>query len=73
MYLTSTKSRKAIAIVTLALGAFATPAVGDSVADCYETIIHQCADAMEDANYLERFSLGLMCTGMLAGCGFEAI
>ncbi len=73
MYLTTSRTRKAIAVFTLAMGAFATPVVGDSVSECYDKVIQKCADAMEDANYLERFSLGLVCTGMLAGCGFEAI
>ena len=73
MYLTRTRTRKAIAIFTLAMGAFTMPVVGSNVSDCYDRVAGTCADAMEDSNYLERFALGLMCTGMLAGCGFEAI
>lgn len=43
----------------------------ESVADCYERVTLLCADAMEDANWLERFAVGVICTGMLAGCAGE--
>lgn len=73
MYLTTTRTRKAIAVFTLAMGAFASPALGKGISDCYDSVLNMCGDAMEDANYLERFALGLVCTGMLAGCGFETL
>lgn len=71
MYLNTTKARKIFAVLTLAMGAFASPVAGDSVSDCYDKVLATCNDAMDDANFLERFSLGLVCTGMLVGCGLE--
>jgi len=73
MYLTSTKTRKAIAIFTLAMGAATSPVVGYGVSECYDRVLQECNDALEQSNYLEKVAVGLMCTGMLAGCGFEAI
>jgi len=73
MYLTGRKTRKAIAIFTLAMGAFTAPVVGDSISECYDKVLRHCNDALEESNYLEKMAVGLICTGMLAGCGFEAI
>jgi hypothetical protein len=43
------------------------------VADCYAEVMDTCNDALEDASWWEKPAVGLFCTGMLAGCGFEAI
>lgn len=43
----------------------------ESVADCYERVTELCADAMDGARWYERFAVGVLCTGMLAGCAAE--
>lgn len=61
-----------VATVLLAL-ALPTNAYAETVADCYEKVLKLCADAMEESNWFERFAVGVMCTGMLAGCNTQVV
>jgi hypothetical protein len=40
----------------------------ETVTQCQDRIISECARAMEDSNWAERVALGIVCTGRLAGC-----
>jgi hypothetical protein len=73
MYRGSTKTRKAIAVFTLALGGFASPVFASETNDCYQEVLATCNDALEDASWWEKPAIGLFCTGMLAGCAFESL
>lgn len=53
--------------------AVAFPAAAGPVEDCYNAVLDRCAAAMEDANIVERFALGVICSGMLAGCAGKAV
>jgi hypothetical protein len=43
------------------------------VADCYDRVLANCNAALDDASWWEKPAVGLLCTGMLAGCGFDAL
>jgi hypothetical protein len=73
MTLESSKTRKAIAIFTFALGAYTSPAFAGPVEDCYDEVLTLCNDALEDSAWWQKPAVGLFCTGMMAGCAFEAI
>jgi len=56
-------------LLTLALSTtMAAPASAGPLEDCYDAVLDRCAEAMKDANPLEKFALGVICTGMLVGC-----
>lgn len=40
----------------------------ETITDCQNRIIFECAQAMEDSNWAERIALGIVCTGRIAGC-----
>jgi hypothetical protein len=69
------KIRKTLAILMLAGAGFHSPiaAEGSDVSDCYERVLEICADALEDANWIESVGVGILCVGMLAGCLAEVI
>jgi hypothetical protein len=46
----------------------AQPLAAATVQDCYDYVITKCADAMEDANFVEKVAIGIVCSSMLAGC-----
>jgi hypothetical protein len=71
----SLKVRKSLAILMLAGAGFHSPIAGgqSEVTDCYERVLAMCADALEDANWLEKVGLGILCTGMLTGCVAEVV
>ena len=73
MYLESSKTRKALVIFTLLVGAFTTPVFAGPVEDCYDDVLMLCDDALEDSAWWQKPAVGLFCTGMLTGCAFEAI
>jgi len=73
MYRALLKTRKALAVFTLALGAFASPVFASETNDCYQEVLRDCNDALEEASWWEKPAIGLFCTGMLAGCAFESI
>ena len=66
-------TRKAIAILTLAVGGFSSPLFAGPVEDCYAEVIALCDAALDDSAWWEKPAVGLFCTGMLSGCAFEAI
>lgn len=58
-----------VPLAALALTAsLSNPLLAESVGDCQDRIIFQCADAMSDSNWAERVALGIVCAGRLAGC-----
>jgi hypothetical protein len=69
----NSKVRRGVAILSLALGGFTSPLVGQGVATCYDKVMGSCNEALEASSWWEKPAVGLLCTGMLAGCGFEAI
>ena len=73
MYLGSSKTRKALVIFTLAVGAFTSPVFAGETTDCFWEVMHRCDDALEAAAWWEKPAVGFFCTGMVAGCAFESI
>lgn len=65
--------RRAVAMAVLTSAAtFALPAPGyASTESCYDKVIMDCANAMEDSRWYERFALGVICSGLLAGCALS--
>lgn len=53
--------------------AVAAPLAAETVSECQERVIANCAEAMEDANLIERVALGAFCTGLLAGCSIRSV
>lgn len=54
-------------LLSLAFVGGASPAAA-SPDECWEKVINWCADAMEDANWIERFAIGEVCSVMIVGC-----
>jgi len=73
MLIGTLKVRKTIAVLTLAIGAFTSPVFAGDVFDCYTDVIESCDDALASSNWLQKIAVGVMCSGMMAGCGLEAI
>jgi hypothetical protein len=71
----SLKIRKTLAILLLAAASFHAPVAGgqSEVADCYERVLGMCAEALEEANWIEAVGVGILCTGMLTGCMAEVL
>ena len=69
----SRKVRQTMAVLTLAIGGFTSPVFAGPVFDCYNDVMETCDDALEASSWWQKPAVGLLCTGMLAGCGFEAI
>lgn len=64
--------RSAVAVSMLTLSAtFAQPAAAQ-VADCFDDVISDCADAMKDTGWFTRWALGVFCTGLLVGCAYAS-
>lgn len=63
------KFRPAVSMLmlSLAFAGGASPAAA-SPEDCWDKVINWCADAMEDANFIERFAIGEVCSVMIVGC-----
>jgi hypothetical protein len=40
----------------------------ETVSQCQDRVISDCAAALEDANWIEAVAIGVVCTGRLAGC-----
>lgn len=55
-------------LVAVVLGTSTQPLAATTVQDCYEKVLAWCVAAMEDANWLQKFAIGELCTGMLVGC-----
>ena len=59
-------------VYTLALAAVmagsARPVAAGTVEACYAKVLGWCSDAMDGANWLERFAIGELCSAMLVGC-----
>lgn len=64
--------RTVMLAMSLSVGV-AVPAAADPVSDCYNAVLDKCAAAMEDAAWYEKFALGVLCSGMLAGCTGKAV
>jgi len=73
MHLGFSRTRKAIAVFTLAVGGFTSPLFAGPVEECYDEVLTLCDDALEDSAWWQKPAVGLFCTGMLAGCAFEAL
>jgi hypothetical protein len=69
----SLKVRRTLAILTLSIGGFAYPVVAHTIEDCYDSVLSSCADALEEARWWEKPAVGFICTGMLMGCGLDAL
>jgi hypothetical protein len=57
-----------LALTPLLIGGAATPLAADPVSACLDYVLTTCADAMENSNWLQRFALGVLCTGLLTSC-----
>ena len=68
----SSKIRKTLAALMLVTGCFTSPLFARDTVDCYDRVIAMCDDALDDARFWEKPAIGLFCTGMLAGCGFDS-
>jgi len=68
----TSKVRKSIVVLTMAIGAFTSPVFAGEVTDCYWEVMEACDDALEASNWIQKIAVGALCTGLLAGCGFEA-
>ena len=70
-----TKIRRGISTGLLAIASAGVlpGAVEASRESCYDKVLRDCAEAMEDSNYIQRFALGVICSGMLAGCSTELL
>lgn len=73
MWFGSSRTRKAVVIFTLAIGAFTSPVFAGPVEDCYDKVLRTCDQALEESAWWEKPAVGLLCTLMLGGCAFEAI
>lgn len=63
------KIRNGLSVMMLgfALATGAEP-VRAGVEDCYSAVLDDCADAMDGAGWITRWAIGIICTGLLAGC-----
>ena len=64
--------RTGLLAMTLSLSV-AVPASADPVSDCYNAVLDRCAEALEDARWYEKVAIGILCTGLLAGCTGKAV
>lgn len=55
-------------VSALAFSAAMPLSAAGPVEDCYDRVIDRCAAAMEEAAWYEDVAIGIMCSGMLAGC-----
>jgi hypothetical protein len=62
-----------LAATAMMLAATDLSAESSSVADCYERVLAMCNEALENAKWWEKPAIGVLCTGMLAGCTAEAL
>jgi hypothetical protein len=69
----SLKIRRGLAAMTLALACFTSPVFAGEITDCYWEVMDSCDDALRNSNWFESIGVGMICAGMLAGCGFEAL
>jgi hypothetical protein len=69
----SLKVRRTLVILTLAIGGFTYPAMAHTIEDCYDSVLSSCADALDEARWWQKPAVGVLCTGMLVGCGLEAL
>lgn len=60
-------------VLMLTLAGSAQPLAAQTVAECYEKVLTICAEAMDGAKWYEKFAVGLMCAGMLAGCNTQVV
>lgn len=57
----------------LALAGTASPIAAETAADCYEKVLKMCSEALDGARWYEKAAIGVMCTGMLAGCNVTVV
>ncbi len=64
--------RKSALLSAVALSAAFSPLAAQSARyqDCLDDIISWCDDTLSSASWWEKPAIGLVCTGMLGGCGF---
>lgn len=60
-------------VLMLTLAGSGQPLAAQTVAECYEKVLAMCSDAMDGAKWYEKFAIGLMCSGMLAGCNTQVV
>lgn len=54
--------------LALLLAVAPVPAQANETSDCCRDVVSDCAGAMEGGRWYERFAVGVICTGMIAGC-----
>ena len=69
----SLKIRRGLAAMTLVLAGFASPVFAEEESDCYWEVIESCDDALEESNWFQKIGVGVICAGLLTGCGLEAL
>ena len=65
--------QKGVVLFTFALSGFLSPVFAGETTDCFWEVQERCDDALEEAKWWEKPAVGLVCTGMLAGCAFESL
>lgn len=46
----------------------AAPLAAETVSECQNRVIQDCARALEDSNWAEKIAVGVFCTARIAGC-----
>lgn len=59
--------RQSFGALALAL-TLAAPLAAETVSECQNRVIRECAAALEDSNWAEKIAVGVFCTGRIAGC-----
>lgn len=58
----------ALGALTLTLST-ATPAMAETVEECFNRVTRDCDAALADSNWLEKVAVGIACTAMYVACG----
>jgi hypothetical protein len=57
-----------VGALALTLSVSAPLLAEETVSECQDRVIAECAAAMEDSNWAERVALGVVCSARLLGC-----
>lgn len=59
--------KQSFGALALAL-ALAAPLAAETVSECQNRVIQECAAALDDSNWVEKIAVGVFCTARIAGC-----
>ncbi len=69
MWKSTSMFRQAVILATVGTAGLQSPVFAEGETErCVRSAIADCAEAMEDANWLERIALGVLCSSLISAC-----